>query len=398
MHSIRGISFNHMHMRTAPHQISPRAHLLLDLRLRQRIRQIIHILVVLLRDLGLLSLLVRDDIPRSLLLRLDALILLVATRLGLLILILFFVLVLRLQLVEIAHAPVLVVLVLDARGFPALAELLAQLLDGRVLGVELVALELDATQRGEVVQRLGEPRDALCVDFVELEAEDLELRVVPLCQGVGEGDAAASAEETVADAEVADVRPVCDDVCEGARAGRGEGVVLQIEDLDLARVGEAVGQDVRDALCADAVLHHLDLLDARVGGERLGPRRHAAVLEAVAAADDGFEVGHGGGAGGAGGGFLGGEGGEGVGDEDARGGAEPVVVQDEVAEGDMLGEEVDERGLRVEAEGVVGEVDGVEVREGEEGGEEGGEGLWDLREEAAREDVGEVGDLEGGGN
>ena len=131
-------------------------------------------------------------------------------------------------------------------------------------------------------------------------------------------------------------------------------------------------------------------------GEGLGPRGHAAVFEAVAAADDGFEVGHGGGARGAGGGFLGGEGGEGVGDEDACGGAEAVVVEDEVAEGDMLGEEVDEGGLRVEAKGVVGEVDGIEVGEGEERGEEGGEGLRNLREEAAREDVGEVGDLEGG--
>ena len=59
----------------------------------------------------------------------------------------------------------------------------------------------------------------------------------------------------------------------------------------------------------------------------------------------------------------------------------------------MLGEEVDEGRLGVEAEGVVGEVDGVEVGEGEERGEEGGERLRDLGEETAGEDVGEVGDL-----
>lgn len=151
---------------------------------------------------------------------------------------------------------------------------------------------------------------------------------------------------------------------------------------------------MRDALGADPVLHHLDGLDACVGGVRLGPGGHAAVLEAVAAADDGLEVGHvvaff------AGGVFLRGEGGEGIGDEDAGGGAEAVVVEDEVAEGDVLGEEVDEGRLGVEAEGVVGEVDGVEVGQREEGGEEGGERLRDLGEEAAREDVGEVGNLEG---
>jgi hypothetical protein len=36
----------------------------------------------------------------------------------------------------------------------------------------------------------------------------------------------------------------------------------------------------------------------------------------------------------------------------------------------VLGEEVDERGNGVQAESVVGEVDGVELGEGEEGGDE----------------------------
>lgn len=56
-------------------------------------------------------------------------------------------------------------------------------------------------------------------------------------------------------------------------------------------------------------------------------------------------------------------------------------------------EERDQGGLRVEAEGVVVEVNGVEVREVEDRGEEGGERFGDFAEEAAGEDVGEVGNL-----
>jgi hypothetical protein len=44
----------------------------------------------------------------------------------------------------------------------------------------------------------------------------------------------------------------------------------------------------------------------------------------------------------------------------------------------MLGEKVDERGYRVQAEGVVGEIDGVKFWEGKEGGDEVGERRRDL--------------------
>ena len=44
----------------------------------------------------------------------------------------------------------------------------------------------------------------------------------------------------------------------------------------------------------------------------------------------------------------------------------------------MLREEVDERGYSVEAESVVGEIDGVEFGEGEERGDEVGERGRDL--------------------
>lgn len=76
-------------------------------------------------------------------------------------------------------------------------------------------------------------------------------------------------------------------------------------------------------------------------------------------------------------------------------GTEAVVVEVQVAKGGVRGEEGDEGGLHVQAEGVVVQVYGVEVGELEEGGEQGGERGGDFREEAAGEDVGEVGDLVG---
>lgn len=87
--------------------------------------------------------------------------------------------------------------------------------------------------------------------------------------------------------------------------------------------------------------------------------------------------------------------GEGVGDEDAAVRAEAIVVEVEVLEGDVLREELDERRVGVDAEGVVAQVDGAELRQIEDGVEEEAEGLGDLVEEATSEDVRKVGDLEG---
>jgi hypothetical protein len=70
--------------------------------------------------------------------------------------------------------------------------------------------------------------------------------------------------------------------------------------------------------------------------------------------------------------FLRGKCGERIGDEDTGCRAETVVVQVEVAEGGVLAEEVDEWGYGVQTEGVVGEVDGVEVWQREEGCEKVG--------------------------
>jgi hypothetical protein len=64
-----------------------------------------------------------------------------------------------------------------------------------------------------------------------------------------------------------------------------------------------------------------------------------------------------------------------------------------VTELDVLGEELYEGRLGVEAEGVVGEVDGVKVWEREQRRKEVGEGGWYFGEQASREDVGEVCDL-----
>jgi hypothetical protein len=59
----------------------------------------------------------------------------------------------------------------------------------------------------------------------------------------------------------------------------------------------------------------------------------------------------------------------------------------------MLGEEFDKGSLCVEAEGVVREIDGVEVGEGEESTEKMLKCRRDFREEAGCEDVCEVCDL-----
>lgn len=73
--------------------------------------------------------------------------------------------------------------------------------------------------------------------------------------------------------------------------------------------------------------------------------------------------------------------------------AETVVVEVEVLEWDVRGEEGDEWCLHVETESIVVQVNGVEVWKLKESSEEGRKGGWDLGEEATGEDVGEVGDL-----
>ena len=72
---------------------------------------------------------------------------------------------------------------------------------------------------------------------------------------------------------------------------------------------------------------------------------------------------------------------------------EAVVIEVEVAEGNMGGEECDKWRLHVETESVIVHVDGVEVWEVEESGEKVGEGSWDLGEHAAGEDISQVGNL-----
>ena len=154
-------------------------------------------------------------------------------------------------------------------------------------------------------------------------------------------------------------------------------------------------QQGSDSFLPDAVLHHLDHAHVLVGCVCLGPGRHAAGLQSVAAADDGLEVrdilalraGFL---------FAGGELLQGLGDEGAGGGAEAVVVEVEVAEGHVLAEERAERLDGVEAEGVVVQVDRVQLLALEEGSEEGVERRGDLGQQAAGEDVGEVGVLEVG--
>ena len=60
----------------------------------------------------------------------------------------------------------------------------------------------------------------------------------------------------------------------------------------------------------------------------------------------------------------------------------------------MGGQEGHQGRLGVEAEGVIVQVDGVEFRKVENGGEEVGEGFGDFVKESAGEDIGKVRDLD----
>ena len=117
---------------------------------------------------------------------------------------------------------------------------------------------------------------------------------------------------------------------------------------------------MRDTLLADTILRHLDSLDTVVGCVGFCPCCHTAILKTIATADDELEVwdffaffsrGF----------LLRSECGERIGDEDTGCGAKTVVVEVEVSEGCVLRQEVYERGNGVEAECVVGEIDGVEI-------------------------------------
>lgn len=74
-------------------------------------------------------------------------------------------------------------------------------------------------------------------------------------------------------------------------------------------------------------------------------------------------------------------------------GTEAVVVEVQVLKGHVRGEEGDKRGLGVEAERIVVQVDGVEVRQVKNRREQGGESFRNLVEQTAREDIGKVGNL-----
>lgn len=314
----------------------------------------------------------------------------------LMLLLLLLVAVFALELVEFVQTPVFVRVVVLAVLVLALAQQLAQRLDRRVLLVELVPVELDAPQFGQaVLRRLHQRLDARRVDVVVLQPQNLDPTVSARRERLEDPHGAPSAQETVAHAQLPQAGPTLERLreCEGAL--ERERVVLHVEDLEVLTVAQARGDQVRNTLGPDPVLCHLHALDALlVRLVRLGPGGHAAVLESVAAADDALEVGH------VlalppGGFFALGEGDERLGYGRPRDGAHAVVVQDEVFQGHVFGEEVDERVLCVEPERVVAQVYRVEVGAFEQRRQEGRERRGDLLEQSGGEDVVEVGAPEG---
>lgn len=355
----------------------------LDRSLGELARQLVHLLVLELDDWLLLSLLgLLDELLGPLL--------------NLLFLFLLFFLLIRIQLLEIAQAVKTPVVLNDNVAAKLLLALLQQLLqeDNRlvVLG-ELVAVELNLLERGESLLRsLGKALETSGGDVVVLQAQNLEVPILALSEGLAQKHTALGTEKRVADAQLEKLSPAGRNLGQSLGALQGECVVLEVQHSELRSVTQTLAKQIRNTLLPNAVLNHLDFLDLVVQAESLGPGGHAAVFQPVATADDCLEVGH----------ILSllarllllcVELRERIGDQDTGVGAQAVVVEVEVLQGDVCGEEGDEWRLCVEAKSVVVEVDGVELGEVQDGGKEGGKGLWDFVEKATGEDIGEVGNL-----
>jgi len=126
-------------------------------------------------------------------------------------------------------------------------------------------------------------------------------------------------------------------------------------------MSQAVCKKMRDALLANTILHHFNFLDAGVQTVSLCPRCHTAIFESIAPTDDSLEVGD----------FLSCfscffllrvQSRERICNQDSGVWPKSVVIEDEMLEGHMRGEESHEGSLGVETESVVIEVYRVEFR------------------------------------
>jgi len=364
---------------SAPPLLFSSAHLNL---LRQLIGQLIHLLILLLGHRLLLRLLLLLEQLFSPLLGLVLDLLL----LSLLLLI-------AIQLIQLIQAPVIFDDHIARKSLLAFTQELAQQDQGVVLLGELVAVEFHLPDRWErALDSGGKDLQPLGVDIVVLHAQGVQLLVPPRRQRLREDSAALRAPKRITRTDLLNLGPLLDRGGQRPRAQDREEVVLEIQHLQALGIAQPVGNQMHGSLRPDPVLHHLHLLDAGVQAECLGPRQHRPALQPVAPADHGLEIrdvlasrtccl------------LLGVQLGEGVCDQNAGVGTEAVVVEVEMAQRDVRGEEGDERCLHVQAEGVVVEVDGVQVWKLEKGLKKGRESGGDFGEEAAGEDVGEVGDL-----
>lgn len=311
-------------------------------------------------------------------------------------LLLFLFLLVGVLLLEVAQAVKTPLVLSDNIATELLLALLKKILesnDGLVILGELVAVELDLLQsRESLLSGLSKTLDTGGGNLVVLKAQDLELLVFALEKRLREENTALGREERVADAKLNELSPAGGHLRKSLSSLEGKSVVLEVENLELGSVVETLAQQVGDTLLANTVLDHLDLLNLIVQTESLGPRRHTAVLKAVTAADDGLEVRN----------ILsllarflllGVEFRQSIGDQDTGVGTEAVVVEVQVLERDVGGEEGDKGSLGVEAESVVVEVYRVQLGEVEDGGKEGGKSLGDLVEQTTGKDIGEVGNL-----
>ena len=238
--------------------------------------------------------------------------------------------------------------------------------------------------------RLREDLERSLVHLSVLNLEDLQIRIRSVLESRSQGDSSLPRKETVGDVEFLERLPNGESSRDGEGSRESEGVVLKVEGVEVGVESESSSES-GDPFHSDTVLRESNDGEESMLSEGFGEEVGGSVLESVSTADDGSE------AGGLTFGF-GGESGleESFGDDVSSCWTETVVVEDEVGEGEVGGEEGDDGFGASTSKGVVREVDGFQRGGVGERVTESGQSIWDLGNESTGEDVCEVGDLKRG--
>ena len=217
--------------------------------------------------------------------------------------------------------------------------------------------------------------------------------VLTLCKSLSNLNTTTRREQAVTNGKFAKRRPASQNFHEGRRAHDRKCVVLQIQNLEIAGVAQPLLQQQRNTLLTDTVLGHTHRANSS-GVHLVGtsPSRHTAIFQPVTSADDAFQERN----------LLSflasffltlRKLAERIRNVCSGRGTQSVVVQNKVAQGHVAREEIDERGLRVETEGIVGQVNGVQGRDLQESIQESCQSLGKLGEQSRSENIGQFGHL-----